>query len=135
MIKKFLPISLAFLMLVTNSPTGQGISTVMKLGGFVHHFIHHITCDREKIGVVDFVALHYSDHEHHEEDHQEHENLPFSHDHDQQNLTPHGFWLLPQHYETLAFCKRDIFSNPLISHSQQFHSSAYSGDIWQPPRA
>lgn len=104
--KKFLPISLAFLMLVTNSPTGQGISTVMKLGGFVHHFIHHITCDREKIGVVDFVALHYSDHEHHEEDHQEHENLPFSHDHDQQNLTPHGFWLLPRNMmKRLLFAK------------------------------
>jgi hypothetical protein len=133
--KKFLPIFLAFLMLATSSPTGQGISTVMKLGGFVHHFIHHITCHGDKIGLGDFVALHYSDHGHHEEDHQEHGNLPFSHDHDQQGIATHGFWLVSQQYETLAFCKRDIFSNPLIFHSQQFHSSAYSGDIWQPPRA
>ena len=134
--KKLLLISLALLMLATSSPTGQGISTVVKLGGFVHHFIHHITCHGEKIGLGDFVALHYSEHEHHEEDHQDHENLPFSHHH-QDHPTPaqHVLYLLPQMQAILAFPNAEIAANTLKIQEQQWHSLSYSGDIWQPPKA
>jgi hypothetical protein len=133
--KKSLSIIMALLLLTTSSPTNQGVQTMVKLGGFFHHFIHHIACHQEEIGILDFVQLHYSDHEHHEADHDEHEKLPFNHHSEHQNLTPQSPCLLPQHNEMLAFGNQGNFSNPLILHSQQWLSSLFSGDIWQPPKA
>ncbi len=134
--KKHLPIFLAFQILATSSPTGHGMETIIKMGAFFHHFVHHLTCHQEKIGIVDFVKLHYFDHEHHETDHAEHENLPFQHHHhDQKNLAPQTPCLLPPFHTIVAFPKLEIVSNSLISQSQQWHSSSYLGDIWQPPKA
>jgi hypothetical protein len=133
--KRFLLILLALQILVVSSPTGQGMQTIIKLGGFLHHFVHHLACHQENIGILDFVHLHYSDHEHHVEDHAEHENLPFQHHHDQQNLAPQTPSLLPPFQIMAALSKSEIISNPLISQSQQRNSSSYSGDIWQPPKA
>lgn len=134
--KKTVCIFLAIQILAASSPTGQGVQFVFKLGAFVHHFAHHLFCHQENIGIVDFVQLHYSDHEHHEADHAEHENLPFQHHHhDQQNLAPQTPCLLPPFHSIVAFPKLEIVSNPLIFRSQQWYSSSYSGDIWQPPKA
>ena len=133
--KKYLPLFLAFQILATSSPNNTGIHTLLEIGAFFHHFVHHIACDQENIGIVDFVKLHYSDHEHHEADHGEHENLPFQHHHDQQNIAPQAPCLLPHHYAIVTFPKSGIVSNPLIFRSQQPHSSLFSGDIWQPPKA
>lgn len=134
--KKHLLIFLAFQILATSSPSGQGMQTVFKVGAFFHHFIHHLACHQEQIGVTDFVKLHYSDHEHHEQDHAEHENLPFQHHHhDQQNLAPQTPCLLPPFQTIAGFLKLEIISNPLIFHSQQWLSSLHAGDIWQPPKA
>jgi hypothetical protein len=134
--KKSLLIFLAFQILATSSPSNQGMQTLLKMGAFFHHFAHHLISHQEKIGIVGFVELHYSDHEHHEADHAEHENLPFQHHHhDQQNLAPQTPCLLPPHHAIVAFPKLEIVSSPLIFRSQQWHSSLFSGDIWQPPKA
>lgn len=134
--KKLIPIFLAFQILATSLPGNQGMQTFVKTGAFFNHFVHHLICHNEKIGIVDFVQLHYSDHEHHEEDHAEHEKLPFQHHHhDQQNLAPQTPCLLPPFYTVVTFPKSEIALNPLISQSQQWHSSSYFGDIWQPPKA
>jgi hypothetical protein len=134
--KKHMLIFLAFQILATSSPKGQGVQTLFKIGAFFHHFLHHATSDQENIGIVDFVKLHYADHEHHEADHAEHENLPFQHHHhDQQNLVPQTPCLLPPHHAIVAFPKLEIVSNPLIFYSQQWLSSAFLHDIWQPPKA
>jgi hypothetical protein len=133
--KKYLLIFLAFQILATSSPTGYGMQTLLKMGAFFHHFVQHLACHQEKIGIVDFVHLHYSDHEHHEADLTGHQNLPFQHQHDQQNLAPQTPCLLPPFYNIAAFPKLEIVSNPLIFLSQQGYSSSYSGDIWQPPKA
>lgn len=134
--KKYLPIFLAFQILAASSPTGQGMQALLKMGAFFHHFVHHVTCHQEEIGIVDFVNLHYSDHEHHEAGHAGHKNLPFHHHHhDQQNLAPQTPCLLPPHCNIVAFPKVEIASNSLIFRSQQWHSSSYLGDVWQPPKA
>jgi hypothetical protein len=133
--KKYLLIFLAFQILATSSPSNQGVQTLFKIGSFFHHFAQHLISHQEKIGIVDFVKLHYSGHKHHEEDHDAHENLPFHHHHDQQNLAPQTPCLLPPHHAVVAFPKLEIISNPLISQSQQWLASAHLRDIWQPPKA
>jgi hypothetical protein len=133
--KKYLTIFLAFLILVTSSPTGQGIQAVVKIGAFLHHFVHHIGCHQEKIGLKDFIRLHYFDHEHHEADHAEHEKLPFQHDHhNQRNISPENPFLLGDSQLIIAFPNLDICSNELIARPQQLVSSLHTGNIWQPPK-
>jgi hypothetical protein len=133
---RYLPIFLAFQILATSSPTVQGMQTLLKMGAFFHHFIHHLAHHQEKISIVDFVHLHYSDHEHHKEDYAGHENLPFQpHHHDHQNLAPQTPCSLPPSYAIAPLAKLEIDSNRLILNLQQWRSSCYSGDIWQPPKA
>lgn len=134
--KKHICIILAFQVLATSSPGGQGMHTLLKMGAFLQHFAHHILSHQENIGILDFVHLHYSDHEHHDEDHAEHENLPFQHHHhDQQIQVVQSPCLLPQPIQIVAFQIVDDCSKSLIPHSQQRHSSSFLDNIWQPPKA
>jgi hypothetical protein len=133
--KKLLSISLAMLLLATASPTSQGIRTLVKMGEFVHHFIHHVVCDQEQLGIGGYLKLHYSDHEHHEADHHEHENLPFSHHDDQQGTTLQTLLLLQHQSESLTLSRPDFDIMPLNPLTGRWHSTSYLHDIWQPPRA
>ena len=133
--KKILPIFLAFQILATSSPTNQGMQTLLKMGTFFHHFIHHVVCDQEKLGIGGYLELHYSDHEHHEADHHEHENLPFSHHHEHQSLNLQTLWLFAQHHEIPAFHHQIPTTTPLKFQMEHWHSSSYLNDIWQPPKA
>ncbi|MBK6343386.1 MAG: hypothetical protein IPF41_12555 [Flavobacteriales bacterium] len=46
---------------------------------FVHYLEHK--ADSEDLDLASFIALHYTDEEHHAQDHSGHENLPFHHHH------------------------------------------------------
>lgn len=132
--KKHLPILLALQILLMSSLSNQGLRSFIKIGNFIHHFAHHIICNQENINIIEFVQLHYSDHEHHKGDHPDHENLPFKdNDHDQQNISQQTPCLIPNVY-SVGFKKIKIVSNSLIMQSQQLHNSIYSGEIWQPPK-
>ena len=81
--KKCLPLLLALQILLMSSLSNQGLKSFFKMGSFFHHFAHHIICNQENINIIEFVQLHYSDHEHNKGDHPDHENLPFKdNDHD-----------------------------------------------------
>lgn len=132
--KKCVPLFLAFQILLMSSFSNQGLKSFIKIGNFIHHFAHHVICDKEKINIIEFVQLHYSNNEHNMADHSDHENLPFkSNDHDQQNISQQTPCLIPNFY-TVGFKKIKIVSNSLILQSQQLLISIYSGEIWQPPK-
>jgi hypothetical protein len=138
--KRYLLIFLAFQILVTSSPGNLCVQEFFKMGTFFHHYAHHILCDQENIGIVEFVQLHYTDNAHYQNDFGEHQNLPFHQDqhsktHDHQNLSPQTPCVLPQYYAIEVYTKLEIISNPLISFAQQGHHSLFAGDIWQPPKA
>jgi hypothetical protein len=134
--KKYLLICLAFQILATSSPSGQGMQTLLKMGTFFHHFVHHLACHQEKIGLLDFVELHYFDHNHHEAEHAEHENLPFQHDHHhEQNIAQQAPLFMAEPPTIVAFQKIEISQNQLIIRPQHWLSSLHAGDIWQPPKA
>ena len=112
------------------------MQTILKLGGGLHHFFHHIFTHKEKIDFVDFVKLHYSDNAHHEEDQSEHENLPFQHQHNGQQMQVLQFpFLLPQPAYFTPFQVNDNFNNPLIFNHPIWHSTSFLDEIWQPPKA
>ena len=130
--KKTIVIFLTLLIVVTSSPLQQGVELIIKTGSFVHHFLHHIKCQNDKIGLNDFVHLHYFDDVHLEQDHEEHEGLPFSHHHSPKTLSI-NFTLfftalkMPSFY-TLELTNRQNFFY------QEFIPSSLISNIWKPPR-
>jgi hypothetical protein len=126
-------IFLALLIAIASAPSGQGVASVLKMTAFVHHFMHHALCHGEALGVVEYVKLHYSHGEHHEEEHREHEDLPFQH-HPHQTVTIAPILLFfsespvqligtVSHENQLAIAYKDCF----ISHHFSY--------IWKPPKA
>ena len=131
--QKWLHTYLILNILASTLPSSYAIS-ILKLGNLAIHYHHHQS-EGQSRNLLSFLTDHYTA-KHHEEDHKNHENLPFhNHHHDQQNLSPQSPFLLPQLHEIVAFPKLEMVSNPLIFRSQQWLSSLFSGDIWQPPKA
>ena len=129
--KKTMVIILTFLVVATSSPLNQGLDLIVKTGAFLHHFLHHIKCQNEKIGLDDFVLLHYFDHEHHEEDHENHEDLPFSHHHEKVVST--NLILFISSVEIGIPPKSELIAKQNFFH-QEFIPSSLISNIWKPPR-
>lgn len=133
--KKVILILVALQILLTSSSNHQGVISILKFGSFFHHFAHHIICKQENINLIEFVVMHYTNHDHNKTDHSDHENLPFqNHPHDQQNISPQIPCLLPHINTMIVFNRLKIVAKSLILQSQQLHFSIYLGDIWQPPK-
>lgn len=132
--KKGICLLLAVQIVAASAPTGQGVHTLFKIGALAHHFVHHLVCQHEHIGVVDFLTLHYLDPVHHEADHGEHQHLPFQHHHHEQQNLDAPIFLLPQPPATFEVRHAGYFENPPIVHTPQWRSSCHSSDIWQPPK-
>jgi hypothetical protein len=135
--KKCFAVFLAFLILTSSSLSLQGLQVVVKASAFFHHFIHHLTCEEERVGVLDFVKMHYSDLDLHEADHPaEHEKLPFHNDRNSpQNIAQQTPFLLIEPNLVASLPKLDFVSALLNARPRQWLSSLHSGDIWQPPKA
>jgi hypothetical protein len=108
------------------------LQDIVKLPVLVAHYFHHNHTGKH-IHFTDFIAGHYSNHEHHDKDHGNHTNLPF-HNHGfnfHQSIftlaVPDIFPAFLSDYG-LANCKTKIISR------QHFYSSAAISSIWRPPK-
>jgi len=108
------------------------LQDIVKLPVLVAHYFHHNHTDNH-IHFTDFIADHYSDHEHHGKDHDNHNNLPF-HNHDfnfQQSIftvTVLNFFPTVLSNYGVANRKTKIISR------QHFYSSTALSSIWRPPK-
>jgi hypothetical protein len=108
------------------------LQDIIKLPILVAHYFHHN--HKEKyIHFTDFIADHYSNHEHHDKDHDNHNNLPF-HNHDfnfQQSIFTitvlDVFPIILTNY-TEANSKKNIMLR------QHFYKSSALSSIWRPPK-
>jgi hypothetical protein len=82
---------------------------------------------------VDFVRLHYFDHEHHEKDHDEHENLPFSHHHDLQKFSTSPIVLYFSAIENWFFVGAAEFEKKRFHFEENLPNRSHFY-IWRPPR-
>ncbi len=127
-IKNILPIILCVQLLIPSSFLQQ----LLKLPVLIAHYFHHSHTGKH-IHFTDFIADHYSNHEHHDKDHNNHNNLPF-HNHDfnfQQSIfTTVVLDIFPSFQSNYCTTNRKskIFSR------QHFHSSTAYSSIWRPPR-
>jgi hypothetical protein len=108
------------------------LQDIVKLPVLVAHYFHHNHTDKH-IHFTDFIADHYSDHEHHDKDDDNHSNLPFH---------KHNF-NFQQSIFTVAVL--DIFPTVLSNYGvanhktqiisrQHFYSSTALSSIWRPPK-
>lgn len=126
-------ILLSLLIATTSAPSGQGMASVLKFSAFAHHFMHHVFCHGEELGVKEFVSLHYSEGEHHEQDLKEHENLPFQHHSHHDSISS----------QVVLFFSAHSFGLNILTHSflprvflyKEYHLSHHFSFIWKPPKA
>jgi hypothetical protein len=98
----------------------------------ITHYFHHNHTGKH-IHFTDFIANHYSGHEHHDKDHDNHSNLPF-HNHSfnfQQSVFIVAFLdILPTVLTNYGGANR----NTQIILRQHFYSSTALSSIWRPPK-
>jgi len=127
-LKKILLIVLCTQVLLPNDL----LQDIVKLPVLVVHYFHHNHTDKH-IHFTDFIADHYSDHEHHDKDHDNHNNLPF-HNHDfnfQQSIfTAVLLDIFPSIQSNYSTANR---KTKIISR-QHFQSSTALSSIWRPPK-
>jgi hypothetical protein len=108
------------------------LQDIAKLPVLVAHYFHHNHSDKH-IHFTDFIAEHFSDHEHNEKDHDNHDNLPF-HNHDfnfqQSVFTVALLDFFPTLLSNYGAANR---KTPIISR-QHFYTSAALSSIWRPPK-
>ncbi len=108
------------------------LQDIVRLPVLVAHYFHHNHTDKH-IHFKDFIADHYSDHEHHDKDHDNHNDLPF-HNHDFSfqlsifTIAVLDFFPTLQTNYGLAISKSKIISR------QHFYSSTALSSIWRPPK-
>ncbi len=131
---KWVILYLLFNVVAFAMPTGYTIS-LFKLGGLISHFQDHKHA-LDKISFFSFLASHYLEKKHHQDEHSDHEKLPF-HDHHNEgvNFASQTPSLQPIFPSTLVTPKLIIQSDIEIAEISTFPSSAFHGDIWQPPKA
>jgi hypothetical protein len=109
--------------------------SVLELGNLVAHFNAHGQDDHEE-NIFSFLMAHYFNKEHHEAHHDCHADLPFHNHHDGSlNNIAQSPSLLPQSVFHVSHDKPVLATTILVVKSQQWISSSYIGDIWQPPKA
>jgi hypothetical protein len=108
------------------------LQDIVRLPVLVAHYFHHNHAAKH-VHFTDFIAEHYSNHEHHNEDHDQHDNLPFHN---------HGL-----HFQQGIFTVTvlEIFQTGIPDYSitnpndkiiirQHFYSSTALSSIWRPPK-
>jgi hypothetical protein len=127
-IKKILLTVLCIQVLLPNNL----LQDIVKLPVLVAHYFYHNHTDKH-IHFTDFIAEHYSNHEHHDKDHNNHNNLPF-HNHDfnfQHNISTVS--LLDIFQTDIPGYATTNPKNKIISR-QHFYSSTALSSIWRPPK-
>jgi hypothetical protein len=105
---------------------------MVRLPVLVAHYFHHNHTDKH-IHFTDFIANHYSNHEHHDQEHDNHNNLPF-HNHDF-NFQPSMFTVAVLNYFSSALPGYGTANGKTkIISRQHFYSSAALSSIWRPPK-
>jgi hypothetical protein len=110
----------------------QLVHDIVRLPTLAAHYFHHKLAEKH-IPFTDFIADHYTDHEHHDEDQDNHNNLPFHNHH----------FNFQQSIFILA--ATGIFSTALPNYGrpdrkaktiarQYFYAAAALSSIWRPPK-
>jgi hypothetical protein len=111
---------------------GNLLQDIVKLPVLIAHYFHH-THTGKHIHFTDFVADHYSNHEHHKKDHDNHNNLPF-HNHDFNFHQSIFTATVPDIFPTVSSNYGATNRKIKMIARQHFYSSAALSSIWRPPK-
>jgi hypothetical protein len=127
---KMIAYILAFNLLFANSFSEKYLSELVKVFALLDHWHHHQT--ENEVRFLDYLTLHYTDQQHHDQDHKHHEDLPF-HSH-QPSQNTHNCYVLPS-FKVQLKCKILLLEidKHFFSYQKQF-SNLFITEIWQPPK-
>lgn len=123
-------ILLFFLIVELTVPTDT-LHFVVHMPNYLHHFYHH-NKTHQYISVIDFINDHTINPNHHDKDHHNHDNLPFSHQHSNDNNQILAFIPFYSRY-TINLHLTDSNDKRIIV-QQFFRTSEFLPSIWQPPK-
>jgi hypothetical protein len=128
LLKKLIPILFLFIFLVSVTELHE----FFKLPQLVEHFIEHKSEDN-KITLIDFLVMHYSDSNHANSDKSKDMQLPFKSHNKCESITNIGFNSF--HTIQISLKSEPIEINFYNIDSIAYLSSAYLSSIWQPPKS
>lgn len=110
------------------------VMELFKLNNLLSHFTHHQVVEKQEIGFLEFLFIHYLDKRHKHTDCQEHNELPFHNtgQHTAANINfvftaPSFFsWNFKVHYIEMLDSQKTTYQD---NYFPSFHLS-----IWQPPK-
>lgn len=126
--KKIIAISFLFVFLCANTEIGQ----LLKLPNFIQHLSNHQKdSNSQNISLLDFIAIHYNDTQHHSDQEKDnHQNLPFK-TINQSVSTVLAF----ENITEFSFRKPNTISvNSTVPFAPEFYNSDVFACIWLPPK-
>ena len=126
--KKIVAISFLFAFLCANTEIGQ----LFKLPNLVHHFSdHQYDNSGQKISLLDFIAIHYNDTQHHSDQEKDnHQSLPFK----TINQSVSTVLVFENITEFLFRTPNIISANSTVYFPPEFYNSDVFACIWLPPK-
>ncbi|RTY73454.1 hypothetical protein EKL97_07785 [Flavobacterium sp. LS1P28] len=126
--KKIITISFLFVFLCANTEMGQ----LLKLPNLLQHFSNHQKdYSNQNISLLDFIAIHYNDTQHHSDQEKDnHQSLPFKTINQSVNTA-----LAFENQTEFSFRKPNTISvNSTVPFPPEFYNSDVFACIWLPPK-
>ena len=124
--RRFIPILL--LLFVTISATD--VIQFMKLPALTSHFLEH-KANSSHLSFVEFLMMHYTDHDHNDNDQDKDMQLPFKDMH--QSLQTMHIWSIQQVTNPFDLIIHSQRSSLMIADDYSEYSH-FTSSIWQPPK-
>lgn len=123
---KLIPILLLLLITISATDTIQ----FMKLPALTSHFLEH-KASSSHLSFVDFLLMHYANHDHNDQDQDKDMQLPFKDMH--QFSQSMYFWSIQQRLNPFNLIIQSQRSAIVINDEYSDYST-FSSSIWQPPK-
>lgn len=124
--RKLIPLLLLLLITVSATDTIQ----FMKLPALTSHFLEH-KASSSHLSFVEFLMMHYTDHDHNDNDQDKDMQLPFKDMH--QFSQSMYFWSIQQRLNPFNLIIQSQRSAIVINDEYSDYST-FSSSIWQPPK-
>jgi len=126
-VKRFIAISFLLLYVFTAPELNQ----LLKLPMFVEHFIEHKTLD-SKVSLIDFLYMHYTDHDIKDNDQDKDMQLPFKSHND---CAAVSFLPVLTNHVGINLNLVPVVAEKTVFYTAVNFQSSFLSSIWQPPKA
>ncbi len=133
--RKLLSCVLCLHFLVISLLPNSDVMELFKLNNLLSHFTHHQVVEKQEIGFLEFLFIHYLDKRHQHTDCQEHNELPFHNTGQQTATNIHFFFTTPSFFSWDFKVHYIEMLDSQIATYQDNYFPSFHLSIWQPPKS